>query len=82
VEVDGNQHGRDDAIARDAQRTAYLEKHGFRVLRFSNRDVMREIDVVLDTVHAALAVPTPTPSPQGGGERGRILGQTVRMVRE
>jgi very-short-patch-repair endonuclease len=82
VEVDGNQHGRDDAIARDAPRTAYLEKHGFRILRFSNRDVMREIDVVLDTVHAALAVPTPTPSPQGGGERGRILGQTVRMVRE
>ena len=70
VEVDGNQDGRDDALAHDARRTAYLEKHGFRVLRFSNRDVMREIEVVLDTVHAALAVPTPTPdpSPQGGGE--------------
>jgi hypothetical protein len=33
---------------------------------------MREIDVVLDTVLAALgpATPTPTPSPQGGGESG------------
>jgi very-short-patch-repair endonuclease len=70
VEVDGNQHGFDEAVARDARRTSYLEGQGFRVLRFSNRDVMTEIDVVLDTIYAALAgaTPTPGPSPQGGGE--------------
>jgi very-short-patch-repair endonuclease len=70
VEVDGNQHGFDEAVARDARRTSYLEGQGFRVLRFSNRDVMTEIDVVLDTIDAALAgaTPTPGPSPQGGGE--------------
>jgi very-short-patch-repair endonuclease len=70
VEVDGNQHGFDEAVARDARRTSYLEGQGFRVLRFSNRDVMTEIDVVLGTIYAALAgaTPTPGPSPQGGGE--------------
>jgi very-short-patch-repair endonuclease len=70
VEVDGNQHGFDNTAAYDKRRTAYLEKHEFRVLRFANREVMLEIDVVLDTIYAALAVPTPTPnpSPQGGGE--------------
>jgi very-short-patch-repair endonuclease len=70
VEVDGNQHGFEEALARDAKRTSYLEGQGFRILRFSNRDVMTEIDVVLNTIHAALAgaTPTPGPSPQGGGE--------------
>ncbi len=55
----------------DAARTRTLEARGFRVLRFSNRDVMTSIDVVLDTIVAALGTspPTPGPSPQGGGER-------------
>jgi very-short-patch-repair endonuclease len=70
VEVDGNQHGFDRAAPYDAKRTGYLESQGFRVLRFTNRDVMVEIDSVLDTILAALApaTPTPDPSPQGGGE--------------
>jgi hypothetical protein len=39
-------------------------------LRFSNADVMHRMDVVLDTILAALVrtTPTPNPSPQGGGE--------------
>lgn len=70
VEVDGDQHGTDEALAYDMRRDAYLARDGFRVLRFSNRDVMTELDAVLDTVFAALAsaTPTPYPSPQGGGE--------------
>ncbi len=69
VEVDGNQHGTDAALVYDVARAAALEAQGFRVLRFTNRDVMTGIDVVLDTILAALATPTPTPgpSPQGGG---------------
>jgi very-short-patch-repair endonuclease len=69
VEVDGNQHGTDQALAYDARRTADLEAQGFRVLRFINCDVMAGIDGVLDTILAALAptTPTPNPSPQGGG---------------
>lgn len=70
IEVDGNQHGTDKAEVYDAHRTTYLEKEGFRILRFSNFEVMCEIDVVLDTIYAALvsSTPTPGPSPQGGGE--------------
>ncbi|MDF2813580.1 MAG: hypothetical protein K0S56_4611 [Microvirga sp.] len=69
VEVDGAQHGVDAAVAYDERRSSYLAGQGFRILRFSNRDVMLEIDVVLDTIHAALVrtTPTPDPSPQGGG---------------
>jgi very-short-patch-repair endonuclease len=82
IEVDGNQHGFDGALAYDAKRTAYLEGQGFRVLRFGNHEVMRGIDVVLETIHAALAMATPTPlalrasrpSPQGGGEKENVNG--------
>jgi very-short-patch-repair endonuclease len=73
IEVDGEQHGADGARERDASRTAFLQAKGYRVLRFSNRDVMLHIDIVLDTIVAALA-PTPTPSPRGGGEAGGNYG--------
>ena len=76
IEVDGNQHGHDAAARYDAQRSAWLEAQGFCVLRFTNRQVMTDADMVVDTVFAALTnnpepshtTPTPNPSPQGGGE--------------
>ncbi len=74
VEIDGDQHGANDAIAYDAKRTAYLEAQGFRVLRFTNLQVFREINMVIDTVAHAIETssgrltPTPSLSPQGGGE--------------
>lgn len=55
IEVDGGQHSRDGDLAYDAKRTAVLEAQGYRVLRFSNAAVMREIDSVLDTIFMALA---------------------------
>ena len=39
------------------------------MLRFSNREVMTEMNGVLEAIYAHLtATPTPNPSPQGGGE--------------
>ena len=81
IEVDGEQHGFAHGEAYDAERDQYLRSQGYRVLRFPNRMVLREIDIVLDTIDAALRAtpdsettvqaappPPPTPSPQGGGE--------------
>src|ERR1700730_10279290 len=69
IEVDGDQHGMVEAGEQDAIRTAFMEAQGYRVLRFSNRDVMLHIDIVLDTIAAALSsTPTPNPSPQGEGD--------------
>ena len=53
VEVDGNQHGFDSRRDHDARRSRFLEAKGFRVLRFSNETVFKEIDSVLDTIAAA-----------------------------
>ena len=71
VEVDGEQHGLDAGRRHDETRDRYLVQQNFRVMRFSNRDVLTGIDSVLEAIVAALATatPTPTPSPQGGGEQ-------------
>ena len=54
VEIDGNQHGEPVARERDQIRDAFLRDQFFRVLRFSNAEVQQQIDVVLDTILAAL----------------------------
>ena len=61
VEVDGETHvGREGY---DAARTAFLEKRGYRVLRFTNDDVMSSLDGVLMTILDALTPPLPDPLP-------------------
>ncbi len=52
VELDGGQHV--DTAAADATRTAWLEKRGFRVLRFWNNDVLGNPDGVLERISEAL----------------------------
>jgi very-short-patch-repair endonuclease len=54
IEVDGSQHGEDTQRLRDSVRTAWLEAEGFRVLRYWNNDVLKNIDGVLDEIHVAL----------------------------
>lgn len=49
VEVDGSQHGEN---VRDDVRTAFLNERGFRVLRFWNDEVLREMNTVCDTIIA------------------------------
>ena len=39
IELDGSQHYETQGISYDRERTAYLERQGLKVLRFSNRDV-------------------------------------------
>ena len=54
VEIDGSQHA-DSAYDRD--RAEALKAHGFRVLRFWNDEVMRELDSVCDTIIAFVREP-------------------------
>lgn len=73
VEIDGSQHGSPKGEAADALRTRYLEQSGFRVLRFWNHQVFQELDVVIDTIAAALLA-DPHPRPLSAGERGDAAG--------
>jgi very-short-patch-repair endonuclease len=78
VELDGGQHFESKQEARDARRDYFLRSKGYRVLRFSNFDVMTNREGVWDVIAAAVdeAVAPSLPSPASGGgfaspERGR-----------
>ena len=62
VEIDGDSHYSEDGMARDAVRTAFLENEGYRMLRFTNLEVMQSGEAVYDAVQAALDASGPTPS--------------------
>ena len=47
IELDGSQHGMDDAIEYDAERTKFLEVLDLKVVRYWNHDVLRRTVVVL-----------------------------------
>jgi very-short-patch-repair endonuclease len=58
VELDGGQHGMDQAVVYDGNRTRFLETKGYRVLRFWNGEVMKNRDVVAEAIwRAARPVP-------------------------
>jgi len=66
IEIDGDTHNADDE--HDAIRTRYLEARGYRVQRYSNVDVMQNLDGVLmhlATVITEMKTPLPTLSPEG-----------------
>jgi very-short-patch-repair endonuclease len=70
VELDGGQHA--VRAPADAERTAFLEALGYRVLRFWNNDALANADGVLQRIaQAPVARPSPRPSPRGGEGEGR-----------
>jgi adenine-specific DNA-methyltransferase len=50
VELDCGQHGTDDAVEYDAERTKFLEALGLTVVRYWNHDVWSRADVVLENL--------------------------------
>ena len=50
VEVDGGQHYTEEGKANDKRRDDDLAGLGLKVLRFSNIDVLKEIDAVLQVI--------------------------------
>ena len=68
IELDGGHHG--EQIAADDERTAYLEAHGWQVLRFWNNDVLANSDGVVELIQSAMASrasthPRPLPFREG-----------------
>ena len=61
VEVDGGQHFEDGGMQSDAERDCYLSSLGLSILRFSNLDVLQQLDAVVDEI--AHAVETRKKSP-------------------
>jgi very-short-patch-repair endonuclease len=54
VELDGFMHGHPTRRQADAQRDGFLSKRGIRVLRFSNRDLLYNRQMVLENIWQAI----------------------------
>ena len=54
VEVDGGQHYMDEGKKKDEKRDSYIKKLGLKVLRFSDRDVLKNINSVSEEVFNSL----------------------------
>jgi very-short-patch-repair endonuclease len=52
IELVGGQHA--ERMAADDRRSAELARHGYRVIRFWNNEVLEHLDDVLETVRRAL----------------------------
>ena len=51
IEVDGGQHYTEEGLRKDKIRDAYIEKQGFKVIRFSDVDVLSNIESVIETIY-------------------------------
>jgi very-short-patch-repair endonuclease len=66
IEVDGESHGEEEQVAHDDKRTAFLETLGIRIVRYTNHEVMKNIEGVLADVMAQVGSTSPTPPYKGG----------------
>ncbi len=60
VEVDGGQHNSGSQEARDLDRDAHFSKQGFKILRFWNNEVDKNLSGVLESIDHALRRKSPT----------------------
>ena len=70
VEIDGESHDFEERIRHDIERDAWFASRGYRVLRFTNDDVMKNLEgvvLVIDQAAALVAPPSLTPPRKGGG---------------
>ncbi|MCQ2754519.1 MAG: DUF559 domain-containing protein [bacterium] len=55
IEIDGGQHNEIDNIFYDKNRTIYLEKQGYKVLRFWNNEIWDNIEGVIEVIKKYLS---------------------------
>ena len=72
IELDGGQHNSEEGKKKDKERIFWLEKNGYRVMRFWNNEVITDLDNVLQVIHNALT-PHPALSQRERGKRRRKI---------
>jgi len=72
IEVDGGQHA---GSARDARRDRWFAQNGFRVLRFWNNDVLKNLEGVWAVIFEVLEQTTPHPARATRGHSAPARGE-------
>jgi very-short-patch-repair endonuclease len=61
IELDGGQHYSEDVMKEDKKRDDYLSSLGLQVLRFSDREVFKNTEGVIDKICQCFIKSPPTP---------------------
>lgn len=59
IELDGGQHYTNEGKAKDETRDKYMQCHGLKVLRFSDIEVFKNTDGVLEEISKYLSLQSP-----------------------
>ena len=54
IEIDGGQHNERGMREKEEERTAWLKREGYHILRFWNNEVLNNVDGVLEVIGEAL----------------------------
>ena len=73
IEVDGSIHQLPENQISDAERTKWLLSEGYRIIRFTNDQVLFDLENVIKKINANLVAP-----PSGAGGAGKVLMATVK----
>jgi len=77
VELDGESHDFESAMSSDARRDTWFGSRGYRVVRFTNDDVLRNLEGVVAAISRAAGEhmpPSLTLPRKGGGDDGPAIG--------
>jgi 5-methyltetrahydrofolate--homocysteine methyltransferase len=77
IEIDSSVHLLPEQIENDKQRTEWLESKGFKVIRYSNNQVLTDLFNTIESIKKYLSTMLAAP-PSGAGGAGRILMATVK----
>ena len=69
IELDGDVHGYNSRIVYDKQRQSEIESLGIKVLRYTNNDVIKNINGILQDI---VIKTTPQSPPSQGGDKGEV----------
>jgi very-short-patch-repair endonuclease len=54
IELDGGHHNEDETAKRDRERQLWLEREGYRVVRFWNSEIIGDLTAVLERIYQEL----------------------------
>jgi very-short-patch-repair endonuclease len=75
IEIDGDTHAQQEAY--DRERTDWLKKNGYRVIRFANGDVIRNLDNIMEAIRAECQTSEPPNLSLRGRGRAAGEGETI-----
>lgn len=80
IEIDGGGHYTKEGQEYDAIRSEALKSSGISILRFSNTEVLNQLDSVLERIWE-LTPPTPSLTKEGETKNPNKISQESRMIR-